>query len=410
MLDLKDVFMAAWSRTKPLLDADPGERNRRLARRATARLQRPLREWCIALRANDLRITPFHVAIVPEHAPARLEPHRVHLTAALCRDLCHPIDSGVPCTTLKEFAQSLGVQPAVVLAQAKRGQLDLTRFKGYQHKNDRWGGIPFVSTARKPRDPNFLNRHQGPDPVWGTWWHGLARAVPATFEQVVDRIPEWHTDVTASKLQTAYPSDQNDSIIFDESPAAPRPPAPDPGVPRRFWGWRWRCPGCRETCRLLFLPTPIPLPGCIKDYLKRHLSQDDRDATQPLPTFACAKCHKVRGGISWAAKDAWNHVITQISAGLLYGHEVEVPKWLPRQRKFTAPRRPQNRPSPKREQVEQLLLRDLTYPQIARELGISEKTVCYHTMAARKAHKVQTRQQLIQKLKALRTASQPRSA
>lgn len=253
MLDLKDVFLAAWSRIKPLLDADSGERNRRLARRATARLQRPLREWCIALRANDLRITPLHVAIVPEHAPARLEPHRVHLTAALCRDLCHPVDSGVPCTTLKEFAQSLGVAPAVVLAQAKRGQLDLTRFKGYQHKNDRWGGIPFVSTARKPRDPNFLNRHQGPDPVWGTWWHNLALAVPPTFEQVVDRIPEWHADVTASKLQTAYPNESGDSITFDQSPAAPRPPAPDPGVPRRFWGWRWRCPGCRETLSLIHI-------------------------------------------------------------------------------------------------------------------------------------------------------------
>ena len=409
MLDLENVFLTAWARVRPQLDADPDERHRRLARRATARLQRPLREWSIAVRANDLRIRALTVPIVPEHAPARLEPHQVHLTASVIRTLCHPVDSGTPHTTLKDYAKSLGVAPAVVLAQAKRGQIELTRIKGYQHKSDRWGGIPFVSTARKPRDPNFLNRHQGPDPVWGTWWHDLALAVPANFEQVIDRIPEWHTDVTASRLPTAYPSDQNDSITFDE-PDAPRPPAPDPGVPRRFWGWRWRCPGCRQSCRLLFLPTPIPLPGCITGYLDRHLTDDQRDAAQPIPTFACNKCHKVRGGISWAAKDAWNHVITLISAGLLYGHKVEIPKFLNRQRKFTAPRRPQNRPSPKRNEVEQLLLQNLTYPQIARELGISEKTVSYHAWASRKAHNVRTRPELLDKLRILHPTARPKSA
>jgi DNA-binding CsgD family transcriptional regulator len=411
MLDLKDVFLAAWDRVKPLLDANPLERNRRLARRASARLQRPVREWCIALRANDLRLTPFCAAIVPERAPALLLPHQVYVNARLLRNLSHPVDSGFPHTTLKDFAKSLGVRPAVVLAKAKLGQIDLHRIKGFEHKNDRHGGIPFVSTARKSLDPNYLNRHQGPDPVWGTWWHDFALSVPPTFEQIVERIPEWHTDVTASRLDTAYPTptDPRDCLTIDQPPT-PRAPAPDPGTPRRFWGWRWRCPACRQTCRLLFYPVPIRLPVCVAHYLKRHLTRDERDAAQPIPTLACAKCHRVRGGLSWASGDAWNHIITLVSAGLLYGHEVEIPSFLKRQRKFTAPRRPQNRPSPKRNEVEQLLLQNLTYPQIARELGISPKTVAYHALAARKAHKVQTREQLIRKLKSLQTRSHPKSA
>ena len=55
MIDLGDVFLAAWARVKPYLDSHPAELHACLARRHTARLQRPLREWAIALRANDRR-------------------------------------------------------------------------------------------------------------------------------------------------------------------------------------------------------------------------------------------------------------------------------------------------------------------------------------------------------------------
>jgi len=414
MLDLKDTFLTAWSRIKPLLDANPDERLRRLARRHTARLQRPPREWCIALRANDLRLTPLHVPMVPDRAPARLLPHKVHLTAPVVRALTHPIDSGLPRAALKDFAKSLGVKPAVVLAQARAGQLELTRIKGLEHKSDRWGGIPLVSTARKPLAPGFLNRHRGPDPVWGTWWHDLAQTIPADFEQVIDRVPIAHADVTASHLPIAHtdPTVLCNPITFGQ-PArrGPRPPAPGPDHPRRFWGWRWLCPACHQTCRLLFYPTPVPLPQCITQYLKRHLARDDRDANDPAPTFACVKCHRVRGGLSWGSKDAWNHIVTLLSAGLLFGHEVEIPAFVRRHRKFSAPKRPQNRPSPKRHQVEQLLLQNLTYPQIAKELAISEKTVAYHTLAARKAHHVQTNDELKQRLRTTNTlTARPRSA
>src|SRR3954468_16094368 len=79
MIDLGEVFLAAWATLKPHLDTHPDELRLRLARRHTARLQRPLREWAIALRANDRRLTPMRAAIIPADAPAHLQPHPVEI-------------------------------------------------------------------------------------------------------------------------------------------------------------------------------------------------------------------------------------------------------------------------------------------------------------------------------------------
>ena len=39
MLELGPVFLAAWKRIRPLLDTDPAERHRRLARLGSAAIQ-----------------------------------------------------------------------------------------------------------------------------------------------------------------------------------------------------------------------------------------------------------------------------------------------------------------------------------------------------------------------------------
>src|SRR5690349_20200874 len=59
MDDIETAILDAWfDRVFPILQRDPRELARRLARRRSATLNRPPRPWCVALRANDARLTP----------------------------------------------------------------------------------------------------------------------------------------------------------------------------------------------------------------------------------------------------------------------------------------------------------------------------------------------------------------
>src|SRR5688500_2141187 len=67
MSDLLDLIGNAWETTvKPLLENDPDELARRLARLRSGMLRRPPRAWCLAVRASDQWINPATVACVPE--------------------------------------------------------------------------------------------------------------------------------------------------------------------------------------------------------------------------------------------------------------------------------------------------------------------------------------------------------
>src|SRR5438128_9206740 len=68
MNDVDRLILEAWEQLKPKILADPQELARRLARRRLAVLTRPVRAWCLAVRASDTRITPAHWVISPEHA------------------------------------------------------------------------------------------------------------------------------------------------------------------------------------------------------------------------------------------------------------------------------------------------------------------------------------------------------
>src|SRR5687768_5698770 len=130
MYHLRDVFLAAWSRIQPMLDANPLERAARLARRRnTARLQRPLREWCVAVKANDRRWNPHDFTLTPEKAATLHIPHDVTVDQPALRRLCHPVTTASPDSLLKDAARSFGVTPAYLLAAARRGQLRLRRLK-----------------------------------------------------------------------------------------------------------------------------------------------------------------------------------------------------------------------------------------------------------------------------------------
>src|SRR2546423_13650399 len=68
MNDVARLVLEAWEKLGPKIMQDPDELAKRLARRRLNILTRPIRPWCLALRASDTRITPAHWVIVPEHA------------------------------------------------------------------------------------------------------------------------------------------------------------------------------------------------------------------------------------------------------------------------------------------------------------------------------------------------------
>ena len=68
MNDLARLMMEAWERVWPWLKENPLELRKRLERRRSVGLNRPLRHWCLALRASDRRITAMDWILTPMHA------------------------------------------------------------------------------------------------------------------------------------------------------------------------------------------------------------------------------------------------------------------------------------------------------------------------------------------------------
>src|SRR5882672_4856268 len=60
MNDVDRLILEAWEKLGPRIMGDPEELARRLARRRMGILTRPVRAWCLAVRASDTRITPAH--------------------------------------------------------------------------------------------------------------------------------------------------------------------------------------------------------------------------------------------------------------------------------------------------------------------------------------------------------------
>jgi DNA-binding NarL/FixJ family response regulator len=121
-------------------------------------------------------------------------------------------------------------------------------------------------------------------------------------------------------------------------------------------------------------------------------------------SFACATCHNIRT-VSPIENIYWNYLITHLSGGLLYGREVPKPQWFndfaTRKREY----QPIARPSPRRSQALQLLLRGLSLKQIAREMHVKFVTAFKHLSDLLKQENVPNRAALARKFGS--TAPQP---
>src|SRR5258705_6463784 len=129
MNDVDRLILEAWEKLGPKIMADAEELAKRLGRRRSALLTRPVRAWCLAVRASDRRITPAHWIITPEHAMDLNHPehpyepieHEVTSQPHGLRKYCRPVRTDSWGEEVSEIARQLGASRGRVL-DARRPQ------------------------------------------------------------------------------------------------------------------------------------------------------------------------------------------------------------------------------------------------------------------------------------------------
>jgi DNA-binding CsgD family transcriptional regulator len=260
------------------------------------------------------------------------------------------------------------------------------RLNGIYHENFKKGlggkrGKPVPIIYREDlHDPGSSSFHRPPHPIWGAAWEFLAGELfPDNFEQTVRRKPVFGTwGCEAVKLRA-----QADQLYKDEM---------------KFMGWRWVCPGCKEPVRTLYYPIPVltMFDRWVSDTAIEKILADAGCGDAPAPSFACGLCHQVKF-FSSVHRNAWNEVIGYLSAGLLYGCEVQKPAGFVPQRKRTRIRQ-LHCEAPLRRKVLARLSNGWSNFQIARDLGISRHAVDMHVYALCREEEVADRHALASKL------------
>ena len=326
MDELDTLLLQAWWRVSDDLQSKPWAMGRRMERVARQALRRPVRAWCLPLRASDSRIgahelrNEFNTACYH-----RGFNHRLVLRGDRVRALCQPVWIGEPGVTVVEAAKLLGRDERTIWSWVKKGRLEVKRrcVPGPTRMKHRvWSG---------PMDPQ-ADDGRGPWEVWGTLWQHLWERVPVDFAQRVER--------TARVRRKRLDRDRH---------------------PGHYRGWDWVCPGrvlatgqqvpCGRVCKKLWLPLPAWTIGdALGDRAGEAWAKMPR-FEQPVPVrpdalgadtgtesvskhagicgsysrrFACAKCWGMRFDNYVSDPDeAWNRFVSVVSGGLLYGREVD---------------------------------------------------------------------------------------
>jgi DNA-binding CsgD family transcriptional regulator len=362
--DITANIIRAWDAVAPRLQTDPMELEKRLARRRLKTLRRPLRSWCLTVRASDSRINPATAMISPEAAayPGRSDlywDHEVVIDARLLRKLCQPVHLHPGGEEWWSVAKKLGVSKGALGTAMRRGIFRVRHIQNYLGRIGK--PVPLLTTVESI-DTCCGRIGLGHDPVWGSAWQHLSDMIPDDFEQIVRRVPRWGVYDQKSKLR----------------------------------GWWWICPACKKNVSLLYYPLP---PINLPEYFKIDPAKTEWDAIEhPAPTFACVRCHGVRY-FSSMDKNSWGELIHHLSGGLLYGYEVKKPAWLKATRKRAFAPMINRAPSQRREEVLERLLRGWTDRQIARDMGISWHRTRNLVSVVLKQNRARDRRHLIEMLR-----------
>jgi DNA-binding CsgD family transcriptional regulator len=378
MDDLSAAIFSAWAEHGPRILADRAELRRRLARRHLKVLRRPMRAWCLAVRASDQRINPATACVVPEaagyprsHAHPHHVPdeHEVTLDARLLREVCRPVRIEWPGEDWKYAAKQLGFSKSTLASAIRLGKFKVRRVKGLQGQIGK--PIPIVYCEHL-LDPSSGRVGEVPDPVWGSLWQRLAEELPDDFEQTLTRLPRTRPWMGRSVTR----------------------------------GWDWICPRCRKRVNIVYCPMP---PISLPEFL--GLKDDRGRVIRPRRErgeFACVRCHGVRH-FSRVDKNSWNELIHHLSGGLLYGYEVKRPAWLTPDRKKRFVKMVRRQPSVRRAQVLARLLKGWTDRRIATDLGISYHRTRNHVAIVLREHGAHSRLELIARMSKLDPARRDRA-
>src|SRR2546423_321081 len=124
MNDVERLILEAWEKLGPKIMGDRDELARRLARRRLASMTRPVRAWCIGLRASHRGITAAHWIITPEHAmdldhpehPYEPIEHEVTIGPHGLRKYCRPVRTDSWGEEVHEVAKKLGCGAEAILS------------------------------------------------------------------------------------------------------------------------------------------------------------------------------------------------------------------------------------------------------------------------------------------------------
>jgi hypothetical protein len=462
-------ILKTWNSLSPTLT--PADLKHRLSRRHSQLLQQPPRPWCLALRASDTRLLPHCTA-----HPDRHHFHEVILTRESIVELCSLIDLP-PRSDLAQTAALLGCSTNALLSArvAKTFRTD------YFHHP--WGKPRPLLSCDHPLDPaapNFLPPHA----LWTWTATYLTNRLPENLpDQLLTRVPAYrhmghfyldpatthpeHPDLVPpekqlrkSKVLPPPPPDNvwykwkgTEYIGYDwrnpraaaafhrreqrlqkarASAKARRRDNPPPRSSQgsiHYIGHNFLCPKCGKKSRLLYLP--LPRINLLRDEFRR-MKDEAKDpgiasilsSFIPHPSsfdsFACSHCHNLKR-ISFAhPSSAWNEIITYLTGGLLYGHEVpkpfsgvvasattnppnsfdirtsdfgfEEPKRRNRpHRKITRP------PSRRRQQIESLMLHGLSIKEICIELRLKPGTILFYSTQIYEKHNIRCLRDLLLK-------------
>lgn len=336
---LDSILLEAWNRMGWKLKKRRISALKRSRRRFKGVLTRPMREWCLVIRASDTRISSddARIEVDPPDAIEHQEEHELLLTGGMIRDLTKPVFIPWPGVTLEEAAKLCGRRYSFMKSwahqAARKGNMEIRRRHEFRFPPPRlrkgsgltWDGKPEKPNPRKPRggrpyvwtacaiDPNNFEGRR-PHPVWGTLWQTLWKRLPVDYVLRVKRVPVFRNQGRG-----------NEPI---------------------FRGWSFICPGrldenreykgCGRTCRYLYGPQTVwtlckSIPGGTQ--VGFDMPEGSGLAGQWIPglsdliqstgprSFACKTCWNVRSACM-ANHNGWNEFIAQISGGLLYGRDV----------------------------------------------------------------------------------------
>src|SRR3954468_5816456 len=122
--DVARLVLEAWKKHGPGIMGDSDELNRRLARRGVGIVRRPVRAWCLAVRASDRRITAAHWVIAPEHAMDLMHPahpyepieHEVVIRPEALRKYCRAVRTDSWGEEVDDVCKMLGASRPAILA------------------------------------------------------------------------------------------------------------------------------------------------------------------------------------------------------------------------------------------------------------------------------------------------------